>query len=101
MLPLLGGGWGGDPLELCSIEPLLWEKDHCLGKGPGTCLCPAVGWPWLPGCSPRLAGEEAAPGGCALGAGEGTAEASVWSRLPRAFHLPQSSRASLMCYIFA
>lgn len=54
VLPLLGGGGGGGgggegyaPWVSAPQSSFCGEKDHCLGKGPGTCPCPAAGWSWL------------------------------------------------------
>lgn len=77
-------GWGmgrGGPLELCSIEPLLWEKDHCLGGRAWHLPVPSSGVALAAGCSPRLAGRLLLVA-VHWGAGEGTAETSRGAASP-------------------
>ena len=105
VLPLLGGGGGGEgtdvaPGSLLHRVPSVGKRTTALGRG----LAPAHAQQrgglgcWLL----STAGWEAAPGGCALGQWGGDCrDASVELPPLGAFHLPQSSRASLMCYIVA
>ena len=69
------------PLELCSIEPLLWGKGPLPWEGAWHLPVPSSGVALAAGCSPWLAGRLLLVA-VRWGAGEGTAETSVWSRLP-------------------
>lgn len=89
------------PLELCSTEPLLWGKGRLPWEGACPLPVPSSRATLAAGCSPRLAGRLLLVAVLWGHWGGDCRDASVELPPLGAFHLPQSSRASLMCYIVA